>query len=184
MTPEPRAYRIRSGTTADAEGVQAIYAPIVSTTVISFEYEAPTVAEVSERIERTLDRLPWLVADNEGNVAGYAYAAPHRERAAYAWSVDTSVYVTADWRKQGVGRALYTDLFAALTELGYVSAYAGITLPNAASVALHESCGYQRIGTFPAVGYKFGLWHDVGWWHRPLRPLPTQPEPLIPYTRR
>jgi L-amino acid N-acyltransferase YncA len=172
---------VRPATADDAPGVQAIYAPIVAETAVSFEYEPPSAEEMARRIEVTLERLPWLVADNAGEVVGFAYAGPHAGRAAYAWSVDTSIYVAADRRGRGIGRALYDELCHVLDELGYVSAYAGITLPNEPSIALHESCGYVRVGILPVVGYKFGQWHDVGWWHRVLRTRPDQPAPPLLY---
>ena len=172
---------IRPASAEDAGAVQAIYAPIVADTSISFEYEPPSVDEMALRIQRTLERLPWLVAEEAGEVVGYAYASQHAERAAYAWSVDTSVYVAAGWHGKRVGRTLYDELFSALISLGYVSAYAGITLPNVASIALHEASGYVPIGVFPAVGYKFRQWHDVGWWHRVLRAQPDEPEPPRAY---
>lgn len=170
-------FEIRMATRADAPGVAAIYAPIVSETAISFEYEPPTVKEMGRRIETTLRTHPWLVAVN-GGVVGYAYAARHRERAAYAWSVDASAYVAEEWQGRGVGRALYETLVNDLRGRGFVTAFAGITLPNEASVALHEGVGFEPIGVFSAVGYKLGRWHDVGWWRLALRDeLPVDPEP-------
>lgn len=164
--------------------MQAIYAPIVAETAISFEYEPPSVAELARRIQSTLERLPWIVAVQAGEVVGYAYADAHAERAAYAWSVDTSVYVAAESRGNGVGRALYDELLRVLLDIGCVSAYAGITLPNDASIALHEASGFVRVGVFPSVGYKFGHWHDVGWWYRVLRAHPARPQPPLPYATR
>jgi len=176
--------RVRVAVEADAEAVQLIYAPIVRDTAISFELEPPTVAEMQHRITTTLASLPWLVAeDSEGAVVGYAYASRHRERAAYAWSVDVSVYVGDGHRGQGLGRALYEPLLSDLTDHGYVTAFAGIALPNAASVGLHEALGFTRIGVFSSVGYKHGRWHDVGWWQRRLRDAPIEPEPPTPRSR-
>lgn len=119
----------------------------------------------------------WLTAEIDGAVAGYAYAAKHRERAAYQWSVDVSVYVSAQHRGLGVGRALYDELFPQLITRGFYTAYAGITLPNAASVGLHEACGFRPIGVYTSVGFKLGAWHDVGWWQRELRPRVGTPAP-------
>lgn len=170
--------RIRTATPNDGAAVAAIYAPVVQHTAISFETELPDEAEMSARIERTLTSLPWLVAvDSDGAVCGYAYASKHRERAAYQWSVDTTVYVREDMRGQGVGRALYGRLLPLLAELGYCQAFAGVALPNAGSVALHEAMGFEAIGVYRNVGYKHGAWRDVGWWQRGLRPLdaPTAP---------
>jgi L-amino acid N-acyltransferase YncA len=145
---------------------------------MSFEYEPPSVEEISRRIASTLERHPWLVAEADGSIAGYAYASAHQQRAAYAWSVDTSVYIGEAWRGRGIGRALYDELLKRLTDEGYVNAYAGIALPNEASVGLHEACGFQYVGVFPRVGFKFGKWHDVGWWHRRLTDAPATPETL------
>ena len=159
---------VRAASPEDAAAVQGIYAPIVTSTAISFEYEVPSIEDMEQRISAITRSLPWLVAEIDRTVAGYAYAASHRDRAAYGWSVDTSVYVSERSRGSGVGRLLYARLFDELISAGYVSAYAGITLPNEASVGLHEACGFRRVGVFPQVGYKLGRWHDVGWWHRPL----------------
>jgi phosphinothricin acetyltransferase len=172
--PRARA-TIRTAQPSDAAAVQRIYAPVVEGSVISFEYEPPSAEEMARRIESTLRRLPWLVAEIDGRVVGYAYAAPHGERSAYRWSVDTSIYLDAESRGVGIGRQLYDHLLSTLAELGYVNAYAGITLPNEASVGLHEACGYEPVGVYRSVGYKFGQWHDVGWWHRRLHDSPRDP---------
>lgn len=169
---------IRTATPADAEAITAIYAPIVRDTVISFELEVPGVDEMRARIEKTLQTMPWLVGlDAQGEVNGYVYAGRHRERAAYQWAVDVTAYVREDARGQRVGSQLYERLFELLAGLGYYQAFAGIALPNAASVALHESMGFQPIGVYHEVGFKFGAWHDVGWWQRRLR---TDPRPQAP----
>ncbi len=167
---------IRTATPADAEAVTAIYAPIVQHTSISFELEAPTVEQMRERIAKTLQELPWLVSvDEQGRVNGYVYASKHRERAAYQWSVDTSAYVRADARGQGIGKQLYAELKRLLIGLGYCQAFAGIALPNAASVALHESVGFEALGIYRKVGFKHGTWHDVGWWQCGLQ-SPVDPK--------
>lgn len=121
------------------------------------------------RIERTLPAYPWLVYERQGEVLGYAYGSRHAERAAYRWSADVSVYVRDDARRMGIGRALYSALLPLLCELGYHQAFAGITLPNAASVGLHQALGFTPVGMFRNVGYKLGTWHDVGWWQMALR---------------
>lgn len=148
----------------DAQRVAEIYRPAVEGSFISFEEVAPGTAEMTTRMRKVLERLPWLVAENdEGSVIGYAYASPHRERPAYRWSVDISVYVDGSWQRRGVGRALYAELLSILRRQGYVNVYAGIGLPNPASVALHESIGMRRIGVYERVGYKLGEWRDVAW---------------------
>ncbi len=156
---------IRIATPSDADAIAAIYAPIVQQTSISFEVEAPTADQMRDRIVKTLQDLPWLVSEDEqGKVNGYVYASKHRERAAYQWSVDTTAYIREDSRGQGVGKHLYRTLKQTLVKLGYFQAFAGIALPNAASVALHESVGFAPIGIYRDVGFKNGQWHDVGWW--------------------
>ncbi len=171
---------IRTATPDDAAAVQAIYAPIVRDTSISFETEPPTADEMRQRIIATLAQFPWLVAlDDAGAVAGYVYASRYAERRAYRWSATVTAYVRADQRGRGVGKALYGELLAQLTALGYCQAFAGITLPNAGSVALHESVGFRPVGVYPAVGYKLGAWHDVGWWQLPLRERRGEPPALL-----
>jgi phosphinothricin acetyltransferase len=136
---------------------------------------------MARRIADTLVTHPWLVADRGGDVLGFARAGRFRERAAYGWTVETSVYIRGDVHRGGVGRALYTALFEILVQQGYYNAYAGATLPNAASAGLHESMGFTPVGTYRAAGYKFGVWHDVGWWQLLLQPLaidPHLPHPL------
>lgn len=169
------ARQIRLATPADAAGVAAIYAPNVTDSAISFEAEPPTPEAISARIAATLVDLPWLVCEREGELLGYAYASPHSERAAYRWSLNVSVYVSAACRRQGVGRALYASLFALARLGGYYAVHAGVTLPNAASVGLHESLGFVSVGIYRAVGFKFGAWHDVGWWQLALRPRAGTP---------
>lgn len=159
---------LRRATTADAAGVHAIYAPVVEHTAISFEEVPPSIDEMAARIEATSTAYPYLVAERDGLVVGYAYASQHRTRAAYRWSVDVTVYIAEEARRSGVGSALYTQLFAELVERGFHAAFAGIALPNPASVALHERMGFEPLGIYREVGSKFGRWHDVGWWQRLL----------------
>jgi L-amino acid N-acyltransferase YncA len=168
---------IRLATEHDAEQIAAIYAPNVTDTIISFELEPPSADEMRQRIEVTLKRYPWLVCERQGRVLGYAYAGAHGSRAAYQWSVDVSVYVHKDARRTGVGRALYVSLVAALEVQGFYNAYAGATLPNPASVGLHEAVGFRPVGVYRGVGYKLGAWHDVLWWHLPLRERVADPDP-------
>src|SRR5262249_17743229 len=153
----------------DAGAVQAIYAPYVRDTAISFELDPPSVDEMRQRITDALLRWPWLVCERDGAVLGYAYAGKYRVRAAYEWSVDVSVYIDQRSRRSGIGRGLYTALLKLLELQGFYNAYAGITLPNAASVGLHEAMGFTPVGVYRTVGYNLGGWHDVGWWQRALR---------------
>jgi phosphinothricin acetyltransferase len=158
--------RIRTATVGDAEEIAAIYAPIVRDTVISFESEPPDATEIAGRISKTLETHPWLVAEIDRRVAGYVYAGPHRARPAYRWSADVTVYVHDDFRRRGVGSSLYRALLEILERQNLHMAWAGITLPNPGSVAVHEAVGFEHVGTYREVGHKFGAWRDVGWWGR------------------
>lgn len=170
--------KIRTARPDDAAAVQAIYAPCVRDTPISFETEVPTVDEMRRRIDATLPHFPWMVAEADGGqVAGYAYAGRYAERAAYRWATVVTVYVHADHRGRGVGRALYGRLLPELAALGYCQAYAGITQPNAPSVALHEAVGFTPVGVFHNAGYKLGRWHGVGYWQKTLQAPPVPSEP-------
>ena len=173
--------RIRIAIADDAPAVRAIYAPIVETSATSFELVVPSADEMAVRITDRQPIHPWLVADGLEGVVGYAYGGRFSARPAYDWSVETSVYVAETARGQGVGRALYTALLALLTAQGYRQAMAGITLPNPASVRLHEAVGFRAVGVYRSVGWKFGSWHDVGWWQRALASsdgAPPAPTPL------
>jgi phosphinothricin acetyltransferase len=170
---------IRLASERDAAQIQAIYSPIVSQTVTSFEMEPPTVEEMRRRITDTLAHFPWLVCEHQAQILGYAYASKHRARAAYQWSVDVSVYVHANTRRTGIGRAMYASLFQILRLQGFYNAYAGVALPNPGSVGLHEAMGFKPIGVYSEVGYKFGAWHDVGWWHLALQPKAVSPQPPL-----
>jgi L-amino acid N-acyltransferase YncA len=169
----PRTIRLATGD--DAAQIQAIYAPFCTDTPVSFELEPPTVAEMGERIFKTLEQFPWLVWDEGGEALGYVYARPFRERPAYQWSTEATVYIRRDQRRRGLGKKLYSALFRLLVLQGYVNVYAGITLPNPASVGLHETMGFELVGIYKGVGYKHEAWHDVGFWQRPLQPQRLQP---------
>jgi len=173
--------RIRLANTKDAERIRDIYAPFcLANSPVSFEVEPPSVKEMAERIENILQALPWLVWIEAGQVLGYAYASPHKNRAAYQWSVDVSAYIDATKRASGVGSSLYESLFKILRWQGYFNAYAGITLPNPGSVRLHEKMGFTLVGTYRQVGYKGGSWHDVAWYELELKPKEIDPPPPIP----
>jgi L-amino acid N-acyltransferase YncA len=165
--------RVRLAATGDASAVAAIYAPYVEETVISFETAPPDAKQMAERIAATLPTHPWLVAEDQDDpdqpaVLGYAYAHAFASRAAYAWSAETSVYVHSGRHRSGVGRALYEVLLRLIAAQGYREAFAGVTLPNPASVALHESMGFRPVGAYRRVGFKHDAWHDVGWWQLDL----------------
>ncbi len=159
---------IRCATLEDAPAIHAIYAPIVKETVISFEEVPPSIDEIARRIETTLQSYPYLVAERDGQVVGYAYAGAHQARSAYRWSVEVTAYVAEDARRSGVGRALYGTLLPTLARAGFHAAFAGVTLPNPGSVGLLEAVDFKRIGVYREVGFKFGKWLDVGWWQRQL----------------
>jgi phosphinothricin acetyltransferase len=161
---------------ADAQGdaavCAAIYAPYVEDGATSFEERAPDAVELAGRMEGS---HAWLVAEEGCEVVGFAYACPHRSRPAYRWSVDVSVYVAAGRQGEGHGRRLYEALFADLRERGFRAACAGITLPNEASVALHEKLGFEPVGVYRGIGWKAGAWRDVGWWQLQLSPGAEDP---------
>ena len=146
-----------------------IYAPFIRDNAVSFELVVPTSKEFASRIEQKLTTYPWLVCEVDGKVVGYAYASDHATRDAYKWSVDVSLYITEDYRRRGIGKALYTSLFACLRLQGYFNAYAGITLPNVASAGIHEAMGFSYLGAFNNDGYKHAKWHSVGWWELALQ---------------
>jgi len=177
------SFDIRLAEPRDAAAIQAIYAPFCESTAVSFEIAAPTVAEIAERIAKISLQHPWLVGELDGRVVGYVYACPHRERAAYRWAVDVTVYIDAAHRQRGMGRALYTGLFAILRGQNYFRAFAGITLPNPGSVGVHEAMGFKPVAIYRNVGHKLGEWRDVGWWELELQPLPAAPSEPIPFAR-
>jgi L-amino acid N-acyltransferase YncA len=166
----------------DAAACAAIYAPYVATGATSFEESAPTAEELAARIERVSATHPWVVNERDGEVVGFAYATTHRTRPAYRWTAETSVYVDPEHQARGVGRGLYEALLELLRRQRLQVACAGITLPNDASVALHESLGFERIGVYRRIGFKAGAWRDVGWWQLLLGTADDDPppEPLGP----
>lgn len=170
----------------DGAACAAIYAPSVSDGAASFEETAPDAAQMGERIAQLSALHPFLICERDGRVAGYAYAAQHMTRVAYRWAANVSVYVDPAFHRKGVGRELYTALLDALRAQGLRVACAGITLPNAGSVGLHESFGFEPVGVYRAIGWKAGAWRDVGWWQLQLAPQDEPPggeppaEPLRP----
>lgn len=171
---------IRIATKDDSPALAEIYAPIVERTHISFELEAPGPDEMGRRMAKALDKHVGIVAEEAGHVLGYAYASNYREKPAYRWSTETTIYVRDGARGKGVGRSLYAALLRILAAQNYRQAFAGIALPNAGSIALHEAVGFRHIGTNPEAGFKFGRWHDLGWWSFQLNSGDSEPSPPIP----
>ena len=167
---------IRRAVASDAAAIAAIYAPYVADSRATFEEVAPGIAEVETRIAGSGIVYPWLVADEHGVVIGYASSGYFRQRSAYRWAVETGVYVAPEAQRRGVARALMVALVEALTEAGFVTAIASISLPNAASAALHEALGYVLAGTIKAPGYKLGEWVDIGYWQRDLAARQVPPK--------
>lgn len=173
--------RLRVATTEDAPAVADVYRPYAEETAVTFELAAPSAEAVAERIAATLETHPWFVAETDGAVVGYAYAGTFRERAAYRWATELSVYVDRERRGEGVGSALYGALLETLERQGFASAYGVVTLPNPESVAFHEARGFERVARLPAAGYKLGEWHDVGWYERSLADREAEPADPRPF---
>ena len=174
---------IRMAREADAAAIRAIYGPFCTATSVSFELEPPSEDEIASRVRSVTAGYPWLVLDDDGAVAGYAYAGRHSERAAYGWSVDATVYVAPSHLRRGVARALYTTLFELLRQQGFFKAHAVIALPNPGSIALHEAMGFASVGVYRGVGYKLGAWRDVAHYQLALQPERDHPEPPVPPAR-
>ncbi len=160
---------IRFATPADAAAISNIYNPYVLASTVTFEEQAVSETQMAERIRQTQQEgLPWFVCTEQGEIIGYAYASKWRVRSAYRFSVESTVYVKEGFVGQGVGHRLYQVLLDELTRLGFHLVIGGITLPNAASIALHEKMGFVQCGHFKQVGFKFGQWRDVGYWQKNL----------------
>ncbi|MEO6612111.1 MAG: N-acetyltransferase family protein [Chitinophagaceae bacterium] len=173
---------IRLAQPADATGILAIYAPYIETTSFTFETETPSVEEFAERIRTYLLTWPWLVCETGGMITGYAYATKYRERTAYQWCTESSVYIHDDHQRSGIARALYTALFEILKIQGFRNIYAVINLPNEKSVAFHESCGFEYFATYEKVGYKLGRWKNVGWWKLSMNDYDMEPTAPVKFS--
>lgn len=154
---------IRPVTITDAESILNIYKPYIETTATTFETTVPSIDDFAERIKTYTEKYPWLVAEESGKIGGYAYATKHRERKAYQWCVESSVYVLEEYHSKGVAKELYSTLFDILKRSGYVNVYAGITLPNPKSHSFHTKMGFEPVGVYRNIGFKLGKWHDVAW---------------------
>lgn len=174
--------QIRLATPEDAAGILAIYAPYIQNTSYTFETEVPSVQEFAERIRSYLVNWPWLVWEEEGKVAGYAYGARYRERVAYQWCTESSIYMHDDFQKAGIGRRLYTTLIEILKRQGFRNVYAVINLPNEKSVAFHEKSGFTHFATYEQVGYKLGKWKNVGWWRLVLNEFGDEPAAPVKFS--
>jgi L-amino acid N-acyltransferase YncA len=166
---------VRTATAADAPACTALYAPYVTDTAITFESDPPDADEFARRIEKALRTHAWLVLEEEGAIAGYAYGGPFAARAAYRWSCEVSVYLETGRRRTGGGRALYEALLPRLAERGFRTAFAGMTMPNDASEGLHRALGFEPSGRYRGVGWKLGAWRDVVWMQRALTTDPGEP---------
>lgn len=173
---------IRLANEKDAAGILAIYAPYIQNTSFTFETELPSIEAFAEKINTYLINWPWLVCETDGIIAGYAYATRYRERVAYQWCTESSVYIHDNYLRAGIARALYTALFEILKRQGFRNVYAVINLPNDRSVAFHESCGFKYFATYEKVGYKLGKWKNVGWWQLSINDYEDEPATPIKFS--
>lgn len=170
---------IRLATIEDAKQVLEIYSNYVINTATSFETDVPSEQEMQSRIASCLQKYPWIVCVINERIAGYVYSSKHREREAYQWSCESSVYVDDDFQGRGIGKKLYQLLFQILKLQGFRNVYAGITMPNEASINLHEKCGFKHFATYENIGYKLGKWHTVKWWKLQINNYDLNPPPPI-----
>ena len=173
---------LRLATPTDAKGILNIYAPYIENTSFTFETEVPSIEEFGERISTYLINWPWLVCEIDGVIAGYAYATRHRERTAYQWCTESSVYIHDEYQRAGIAKALYIALFDILKKQGFRNVYAVINLPNDKSVFFHERCGFEYFATYEKVGYKLGQWKNVGWWKLSINEYGDEPEAPIKFS--
>ena len=171
---------IRMASESDAEEILAIYAPYVLHTAITFEYVVPTVEEFKKRIKKTVEKFPYLVAVKDGRILGYAYVSPFKERAAYDWAVETSIYIKEECREGGIGKKLYLALEGILKKQNIINLNACIAYPNPKSIGFHEHFGYKTVGHFTKCGYKFDTWYDMIWMEKMIDEHTIPPKPVIP----
>lgn len=171
--------RIRLATINDAKEIRDIYAPNILNASISFETELPSFEEMQSRIQTILQKYPWIVCEVDEKIAGYVYASKHRDREAYQWSCECSIYMNNDFKGKGIGKELYQLLFQILKLQGFRNVYAGITLPNEGSISIHEKCGFKHFATYENIGCKFDNWHSVGWWKLQINDYDLQPPPPL-----
>ena len=181
--------RIRKAAPEDAEALLEIYAYYVRETAITFEYKVPSPREFRRRIEATLEKYPYLAAEEDGRILAYAYAGPFKGRAAYDWSVETTIYVDREARRKGIGAEILAALEGALARQGILNAYACIGVPRDTedeyltfdSVRFHEKMGYRLAGTFHSCGCKFGRWYSMVWMEKMLGDHTSPQTPVIPF---
>jgi len=174
---------IRTARDGDAAAIHAIYAPSITDGVATFETELPGVDAMAARIRAKLQHYPWLVWEEAGDVLAYAYAGRFRERAAYDWIAETSIYVHGDAQRRGIARRLYGTLLEVMREQGITQAVGVITLPGTVSVAMHEAMGFAPAGVWRQSGYKLGQWWDVGVWQKALQPAANPPPSVVPFSQ-
>lgn len=174
---------IRPALSSDASSILDIYAPFILNTTVSFETEVPTIENFSQRIITNQESWPWLVYESDGFIAGYAYASKHRERAAYQWCVESSVYVNDHFQQKGIATKLYQTLFQILKFQGCRNVYAGITLPNEKSIHFHEKMGFNKIADYRNIGYKLNRWNTVRWYELQLNNFRDAPAPFIKWNQ-
>ncbi len=173
---------IRLANEKDAESILAIYAPYIKNTSYTFETEVPSIQSFAERINNYLINWPWLVCEINGIIAGYAYATRYRERTAYQWGTEASVYIHDDFQQRGIAKALYATLIEILRRQGFRNVYAVINLPNDKSVSFHESFGFTHFATYEKVGYKLGNWKNVGWWQLSINDYTDEPSAPVKFS--
>jgi phosphinothricin acetyltransferase len=174
---------VRVAGTGDAAAVLEIYTPYILHTAFTFETAVPSPAEFRMRMEKYLQKYPWLIAEDEGRIAGYVYGSVHREREAYQWTCECSVYIADEFKGKGLGKHLYEALFDILKLQGLRNVYAGITIPNEASERLHRKLGFEKFAEYKNIGCKFGAWHSVGWWRLQLNDYDKAPGPPVPFNK-
>jgi len=182
------SYKIRIAKKEDAKELLKIYAPYVENTAVSLECAVPTLAEFEERIEHTLEKYPYLVAEIGGEIVGYTYAGPFKPRAAYEWSVETSIYVREDHRGTGIGKELYCELERLLARQNIVNVYAAVAYTDASdehlnqnSFHFHEHVGFTPVGVFRKCANKFGVWYDLMWMEKHIGEYKNDPPEIIPF---
>jgi len=181
-TRNPMKPKLRLATADDATAIRAIYAPFVTDTAITFEYDPPSVETMRQRLEALMQMYPCLVYETS-QVTGYAYADALRHKAAYQWAAELTIYLAPSARGRGMGRALYRALFAMLVKQGFVWAYACLTASYTENAAFHRATGFEHIATFQQAGYKHRRWWDIDWRWKPLREMPNAPSPPMPITQ-